>query len=237
MEQYLAQINMSEIGTLGQTKLSQAKVLVVGAGGLGCPVLQYLAAAGVGYIGLIDDDVVEEHNLARQTLFSQEHIGMSKALISAEKLGKQYPQLHFTAYPNRLEDANSLELLSSYELFIDCTDNIESRYILDKYGSQLQKPLVFSAVMGFEGMVSVFNYRKKVRFDSFFGSIKFNSAMMSCATSGVLGATCSFAASMQVSEAIKIITGIEPVLEGKVFSFNLHEHVYRVFSLNQTEAS
>jgi adenylyltransferase/sulfurtransferase len=237
VERYLAQINMPEIGPLGQTKLNQAKVLVVGAGGLGCPVLQYLAAAGVGYIGVIDNDVVQEHNLARQTLYSQEHIGKSKALMAAENLSRQYPHLQLTAHPNRLEDANALEFLSTYELIIDCTDNIETRHLLNQWCSQLQKPWIFSAVMGFEGMVSVFNYRKKIKFDHFFGSTNFNLPMMSCAANGVLGSTCSFAASMQVSEAIKIITGIEPVLEGKVFSFNLHEHVYRVFSLNQTEAS
>jgi adenylyltransferase/sulfurtransferase len=225
---------MPEIGPLGQTKLSQAKVLVVGAGGLGCPVLQYLAAAGIGNIGVIDNDVVSHDNLARQTLYDVADIGQPKVLRAAEKLSVRYPHLSITPYLARFEEQMAISLVASYDLLIDGTDNIETRCLMDKCCSELHKPWIFAAVTGFEGMVSVFNYRKKIRFNSFFGSANYNSEMLSCAASGVLGSTCSFAASMQVSETIKVIAGIEPVLEGKVFSFNLQQHVYRVFSLNQS---
>ncbi len=234
MESYLAQINMPEIGSLGQAKLSQAKVLVVGAGGLGCPVLQYLAAAGIGNIGVIDNDVVSNHNLARQTLYDERDIGQAKVLRAAEKLSVRYPHLSITPHFARLEEHLALSLVASYDLLIDCSDNIETRYLLDQCCSELQKPWIFAAVAGFEGMVSVFNYHKKIRFNSFFGAANFNSEMLSCAASGVLGSTCAFGASIQVSEAIKVIVGIEPVLEGKIFSFNLQQHVYRVLSLNQS---
>src|SRR5687768_14566789 len=159
LKRYNRHLILPEIGYAGQEKLKAAKVLVIGAGGLGCPVLQYLTAAGVGTIGIVDFDQVEESNLQRQILFSQEDIGQPKAQVAREKLSRQNPLVQLVPYVTRLTTANALDMLKDYDVVIDGSDNFATRYLVSDACVLLDKPLVFGSIFRFEGQVSVFNYR------------------------------------------------------------------------------
>ena len=150
---------MPEIGIEGQEKLKGAKVLVIGCGGLGCPVLQYLAAAGVGSLGVIDYDIVEESNLQRQILFSTEDTGKLKVSVAKEKLEKYNPFITITTFREKLEVSNALDIISQFEIVVDCSDNFSTRYMINDACVILDKPLVSGSIYKFEGQVTVFNYR------------------------------------------------------------------------------
>ena len=155
-ERYHRQIILPEFGEEGQQKLLQSKVLVVGAGGLGCPVLQYLAAAGIGTICIVDDDVVSLNNLHRQVLYSVNDIGLSKAERASCILQQLNPEIKIIAYNERLENNNALTLFDEFDIIIDGTDNFSTRYMINDACVLLKKPLVYGAISQFEGQVSVF---------------------------------------------------------------------------------
>src|SRR4029079_3224201 len=157
-ERYHRQIILPEFGEEGQQKLIFAKVLVVGAGGLGCPALQYLTAAGIGTIGIVDDDTVALNNLHRQVLYSVNDIGLSKAETAARKLTDLNPEIRIIPYDERLTTENALDLISEYDIIVDGTDNFSTRYMINDACVLLDKPLVYGAISQFEGQASVFNY-------------------------------------------------------------------------------
>ena len=156
-ERYQRQIILPEFGETGQQKLLKAKVLVIGAGGLGCPALQYLAAAGVGTIGIVDDDTVALNNLHRQVLYSVSDIGLSKAERAAEILKQLNPDITIIAFNERLTVENALEIMQSFDIIIDGTDNFSTRYMINDACVLLGKPLVYAAISQFEGQVAVFS--------------------------------------------------------------------------------
>ncbi|MBI4946559.1 MAG: molybdopterin-synthase adenylyltransferase MoeB [Bacteroidetes bacterium] len=212
---YSRHIIMPEIGIEGQEKLKQAKVLVVGAGGLGCPVLQYLTAAGVGTIGIVDDDVVDESNLQRQILFSSEDIGKSKVEVASKKLSLLNPHCQLPTANCRLSSANALEIIKDYDLIIDGSDNFPTRYLVNDACVMLNKPLVFGSIFKFEGQVSVFNYRNGPTYRCLFPEPPVDSP--NCAEIGVLGVLPGIVGTLMTNEALKIILGIGSVLSGKLF--------------------
>jgi len=159
LKQYNRQIILPELGIQGQEKLKAAKVLMIGAGGLGCPVLQYLAAAGVGHIGIVDDDVVDASNMHRQILYSVADVGNPKALTAKHKLELLNPFVIITAYQERLTAENAARLMNMYHIIIDGSDNIPTRYLVNDTCVALDKPLVFGSIFKFEGHISVFNYK------------------------------------------------------------------------------
>ena len=159
INRYSRHISLKEIGQEGQCLLKEASVLVIGAGGLGCPTLQYLAAAGVGTIGIVDSDCVEESNLQRQIIFHTEHIGKNKATVAAAQLKKLNPFININAYPKRLNSNNALTLFENYDIIIDGSDNFSTRYLVNDAAVLSNKPIVYGAVHRFEGQVSVFNYQ------------------------------------------------------------------------------
>src|ERR1035437_3341330 len=215
IKRYARHLILPEIGIEGQEKLKQAKVLVVGAGGLGCPVLQYLAAAGVGTIGMVDDDVVDETNLQRQSLFSNEDIGRKKAEVAKEKLSKLNPHIILTSDPLHLTSANALEIISHYDLVIDGSDNFPTRYLVNDACVMLNKPLVFGSIFKFEGQVSVFNYKNGPTYRCLFPEPPVDSP--NCAEIGVLGVLPGIVGTIMANEALKIILCIGEVLSGKLF--------------------
>ena len=158
-QHYNRQLILSEIGPAGQEKLKAAKVLVVGAGGLGCPVLQYLTGAGVGAIGIIDPDVVSISNLHRQILYTVDDVGNSKAQAAALKLSKANPHIKLTSYFEGLHTQNALEIIAQYDFVIDGTDNFETRYLINDACVILKKPFIYGAIYKFDGQISVFNYK------------------------------------------------------------------------------
>lgn len=222
LQRYNRHIILPEFGLKGQEKLKVAKVLVIGAGGLGCPVLQYLAAAGVGTIGIIDDDVVSESNLQRQILFSVEDLNKSKVEIAAQKLFKQNPFVTFKTFKTRVTPENALEIIKDFDLVIDGSDNFPTRYLVNDACVILNKTLVFGSIFKFEGQVSVFNYtfpngQKGPTYRCLFPEPPEAGQVPNCAEIGVLGVLPGMIGTLQANEAIKVITGIGEPLAGRLF--------------------
>ncbi|MGZ3865731.1 MAG: molybdopterin-synthase adenylyltransferase MoeB [Bacteroidia bacterium] len=220
IRRYARHLILPEIGESGQIKLKQAKVLVVGAGGLGCPVLQYLTAAGLGTIGIVDADRVDESNLQRQILLSTEDIGKYKAEVAKEKLAKQNPHIDLISYVSYLTSANVLELISQYDIVVDGSDNFATRYLVNDACVMLNKILVFGSIFKFDGQVSVFNYRNGPTYRCLYPEPPDAGEVPNCAETGVLGVLPGICGSLMANETIKIITGIGNVLSGKLLMFD-----------------
>ncbi len=233
-ERYQRQIILKGFGEAGQRKLFQSKVLVVGAGGLGCPALQYLAAAGVGNIGVVDDDVVAMSNLHRQPLYSTGDIGFSKAEKAKHSLAKLNPGIKIIAYNKRLTTQNALAIIEVYDIVIDATDNFSSRYLINDACVLLNKPLVYGAVSQFEGQVALFNFQNEkggipVNYRDLFPEPPNVGEILNCAEAGVLGVLPGIIGAMQANEAIKLITGIGKVLVNSLLTYNaLNNQVYEI---------
>lgn len=224
-ERYQRQILLPELGETGQQKLLQAKVLVIGAGGLGCPVLQYLVAAGVGTIGFVDDDIVEITNLHRQVLYDTTDIGLLKAERAVIKLNQLNPQVQLDAYCVRLTNGNALALIDGYDIVVDGTDNFTTRYVINDACVLLGKPLVYGAVSKFEGQVAVFNSKaadgsRTVNYRDLFPMPPAPGEVLNCAESGVLGIVPGIIGSLQANEVLKLITGIGEPLVNRMLTYN-----------------
>jgi adenylyltransferase/sulfurtransferase len=218
---YQRQIILPEIGLAGQQKLQQSRVLFVGAGGLACPALLYLAACGIGTIGIIDFDSIEPSNLHRQILYGQNDIGKLKAIVAKDKLQTLHPNCHVNAYTSMLQNSNALTICQEYNLIIDASDNIETRYIIETACLQLKLPWVFAAIHKFEAQISVFNYgNTKTQYTDIFPKNIDNQAVLNCAETGVLGVLPGIVGSLQANEALKIILQLGNVLSGTLLCFN-----------------
>lgn len=224
-ERYHRQLILKEFGEEAQQKLSGASILVVGAGGLGCPALQYLAGAGVGTIGIADDDAVSISNLHRQTLFTMEDIGIGKALVAYERLRILNPDITIVPYNERLNTGNAWDIVSKYDLVIDGSDNFATRYLVNDVCVLLNKPLVYGAVSQYEGQVAVFNVEQDENFSAnyrdLFPAPPQEDEVLNCAEAGVLGVLPGIVGTMQASEAIKLVTGIGSPLINRVLIFNI----------------
>jgi len=220
MSRYSRHIVLSEVGQLGQSLLSNAKVLVVGAGGLGCPVLQYLAAAGIGTLGVIDFDVVELSNLQRQILFGTSTIGMNKALAAKNRLEDLNPTIQINAYPEKLTAKNVLVLFDNYDIIVDGSDNFTTRYLVNDASIITHKSVVFGAIYKFEGQVSVFNYQNGPSYRCLFPEPPREGSVANCSEVGVLGVLTGIIGSMQANEVIKMILGFDHVLSGKLLCYS-----------------
>lgn len=213
---YSRQTILPEIGMEGQLKLKAARVLVIGAGGLGCPVLQYLAASGVGTIGIVDYDKVEESNLQRQILYTSGDVGKYKAEIAKEKATSQNPFIHIDAYVIRVTKENVLQLIEPYDIIVDGSDNFSTRYLVNDACVIMHKPLVFGSIFKFEGQVSVFNYKNGPTYRCIFPERPDADAALNCATIGVVASLPGIVGTYQANETIKMITGAGEVLSGKL---------------------
>ncbi|MCF0070680.1 HesA/MoeB/ThiF family protein [Dyadobacter sp. CY261] len=233
-KRYARQIIMPEMGLAGQERLAAGKVAVVGAGGLGCPVLQYLVAAGVGEIGIIDDDIVDLTNLHRQILYSADDIGKNKAITAVEKLSLLNPFVRLTAYPDRLNAENAADLLGAYDLVIDGSDNFETRYLVNDFCVELGKPFVFGSILRFEGQVSVFNYNEGPTYRCLFPDAEEGD---NCAEAGVMGVLPGIIGTYMANEAIKIIAGIGEPLSGKLLVINTLSNNHTIFQFSRSEAA
>lgn len=233
-ERYQRQILLKGFGLEGQHKLLQAKVLVVGAGGLGCPALQYLAAAGVGTIGIVDEDIVSITNLHRQILYTVDDIGLPKAFIAKERLAKLNPEIIIINYNERLTTSNALKIINDYDIVIDATDNFSTRYLINDACVLLNKPIVYGAVSQFEGQVAILNYHSTISIASanyrdLFPKPPIDGEVLNCAEAGVLGVLPGIIGSIQASETIKLITGIGKPLVNTVLTYNsLTNQIYEI---------
>lgn len=235
MERYNRHIILSEVGPKGQQKLSKAKVLIVGAGGLGCPILQYLAAAGIGTLGVIDFDTVETSNLQRQILFGSSSLGQNKAKAAKEKLADLNPTISVNAYPLKLTYQNALELFEGYDIIVDGSDNFETRYLINDACILMNKPLVFGAIHKFQGQVSVFNYKKGPTYRCAFPVAPKKDTIPNCSQTGVLGVLPGIIGSMQANEVLKIILGLGQVLSGKLLCYDALSTQTTTFTVKKKE--
>lgn len=229
---YNRQIILPELGQEGQYKLKTAKVLVVGAGGLGCPALQYLSAAGVGTIGIIDDDIVDISNLHRQIMYNEGDIGKQKVFCIKEKLTQANPHVEISSYPERLTVENALEIIEQYDIVLDGSDNFATRYLINDACVILNKPFVYGGIFQFEGQVSVFNYNNGPTYRCLFPEPPAEGTMPSCSEAGVIGVLPGIVGSFQASEVIKLITGIGDLLAGYFFILDLRTNSSGTIKLN-----
>jgi sulfur-carrier protein adenylyltransferase/sulfurtransferase len=226
---YQKHLLLPQIGEEGQLKLKNAKVLVVGAGGLGCPVLLYLVAAGVGKIGILDADLVDLTNLQRQVLYKVEDIGNPKATTAAHHLAKLNDTIEYEAVKQNLRTENAEVFIKNYDIIVDCTDNFTARYLINDYCVKLNKPFVYGAIHQFEGQVSVFNFKDKEgnlgpTYRCLFPEQPSELEIPNCATIGVLGILPGMLGMYQANEVVKMITGIGTVLSGQLLMIDLLEN-------------
>ena len=220
INRYNRQIQLREIGIEGQERLKKARVLVIGAGGLGCPALQYLAAAGVGTLGIVDFDTVEESNLQRQILFNSQLVGVNKAIAAKEQLEKLNPFIELIAYPKKLDHQNAVALFMEYDLIVDGTDNFATRYLVNDASLLANKPYVYGAIYRFEGQVTVFNYKNGPTYRCLFPNPPKSQSIPNCNEMGVLGVLPGIIGAYQANEALKIILDIGEPLSGKLMLIN-----------------
>ncbi len=226
---YQRQLQLHDFGATGQNRLQRSKVLVVGAGGLGIPVLQYLNAMGVGTLGIVDGDTVSKSNLHRQVLYNEEDIGQFKVAIAAAKLQKQNHTTQLNSYPEFLTVANALEIIKGYDLVVDASDNFPTRYLVNDACIILKKPFIYGGLHGYEGQVSVFNFKDGPTYRCLFPDMPMEGTYASCNTNGVLGVLPGIIGNLQGLEAVKICTGIGNVLSGKLLLYNgLDQTIFKV---------
>ena len=239
LDRYSRHLLLPSFGAEGQLKLKSARVLVIGAGGLGSSVLQYLAAAGVGNIGIVDFDEVRSSNLQRQVLFSEHDLGSAKAYAAVGKLQALNSNIEVTPYHFRITSDNILELLALYDVVVDATDNFPVRYLINDACVLTGKPNVYGSISRYEGQVSVFNYTdgasaRGPNYRDLFPTPPAEGMIEDCGEGGVLGALAGVIGSLQAIEVIKVITGIGEVLAGRLLTADLLHHRYMTFDFDCT---
>lgn len=220
---YQRHLTLPGFGEAAQLRLKSARVLMIGAGGLGCPVLQYLAAAGVGTLGIVDDDVVSGSNLQRQILFTDADVGQPKAVAAAARLKAMNPMVNCEVHAKRLTVDNALDLVGAYDLVIDGSDNFATRYLVNDACVLAGKPLVYGALYTFQGQASVFNYKGGPTYRCLFPEPPDPKDAPNCAEIGVLGVLPGLIGVIQATEAIKVLCGIGQPLSGRLMLFDALE--------------
>jgi len=232
---YSRHLSLDKVGLSGQEKLKAAKVLIVGAGGLGCPVLQYLTAAGVGTIGVVDFDTIDETNLQRQILFTIDDVGKNKAEVAVKRLKQLNSYVNFNVYPEKLTTSNAIQLFSSYDIIVDGTDNFSTRYLINDACVITSKPLVYGAIYKFEGQVTVFNYKNGPSYRCLFPEAPKAGSVPNCSDVGVIGVLPGLIGTQQANEALKMILEIGEVLSGKLLTYNSLDNLFLTLNINRSE--
>lgn len=233
MKRYERQIALPEIGISGQQKLAEAKVLIIGIGGLGCPVLQNLVGAGVGTIGLVDGDAVEETNLHRQFLYNMSDCSRNKVEVAAEVVLKQNPEVSIIQHSEYFSKENCLEIVSDYQIIVDCSDNIPTRYLINDVAVAKGIPMVYASIHKFEGQLSVFNYKNGPTYRCLFPEDERLEAIPNCNDSGVLGVLPNVLGAMQANEVLKIILEIGDVLSSELMLYNSLDNSFQIIKIQK----
>jgi molybdopterin/thiamine biosynthesis adenylyltransferase len=238
---YSRHLSLKEFGVESQLKLKRAKVLVVGAGGLGCPALLYLTAAGVGKIGVMDFDTVALHNLQRQVLFSEDDVGNPKAKAAVEHLRKRNSTISFECIDEKLTSVSALKIFPRYDIILDCTDNFPARYSTNDACVILDKPFVYGSLFRFEGHLTLFNARDQhsnhgPTYRCLFPHPPAEGTMPNCEEAGIIGFLPGIIGTMQAAEAIKWIAGIGDSLSGRLLSVNSLDMSFSIFEIERQES-
>ncbi|CAN5175748.1 HesA/MoeB/ThiF family protein [soil metagenome] len=220
---YSRQIMMPDIGLAGQQRLKNAKVLVIGAGGLGCPLLQYLTASGVGEIGVIDFDIIEAHNLHRQILYAADDVGKLKATTASQKLSLLNSNTSFIVFDEILNEENAEKIIDQFDIIADGSDNFLTRYLVNDVCVKMNKPLVYGSILKFEGQLAVFNYQGSKNLRDIFAEAPDPADVPSCSETGVMGVVPGIIGTMMCDMVQKIIMKKEvPVNTLLVLDFNTY---------------
>lgn len=228
-EYYNRQLILNNFGEVAQLKLKQARVLVIGAGGLGCPVLQYLCAVGVGFIGIVDADVVSISNLHRQILYGIDDVGKPKVELAKSKLNQLNPNVEIQIFKENINVKNAIAIIQKYDIICDCTDNFSARYLINDACVILNKPFVSAAILRFEGQLSVFNYKTKINYRDVFPQPPTD--IPNCAEAGVIGVLCGIVGSMQANEVVKMIANVGETLEGRFLCYSALSNTIQTFKI------
>lgn len=208
---YSRPMNLPEIGVEGQLKIKNAKVLVLGAGGLGSPILTYLATSGIGYLGVVDFDRIEIHNLHRQILFTENDLGQLKVDIAAKRIAQLNPHLSFQTYNEKLTADNIACLFENYDYIVDGTDNFTTRYLVNDFCVELNKSLIYGSILGFQGQLAVFNHQKSKDLRALFPEAPDTKDVPNCSLQGVLGTFPGIIGTMMAQETLKVIVDLNPL--------------------------
>jgi sulfur-carrier protein adenylyltransferase/sulfurtransferase len=235
-EKYSRQISVPGFGIQGQEKLKNSSVLVIGAGGLGCPALLYLASCGVGSITIADHDTIALSNLPRQILFGHNDIGKSKAIVAGEKLKLLHPESNVTAIAEQITSENADTLIANHDVILDCTDNFETRYLINDACLKADKVLVSASLYRFQAQVYVINFllpdgKRSADYRTLFPNANLSDAQVDCNAAGVIGSLAGMAGTIQATEAIKIISGSGDVLANKILFINAEDWSVRTFTV------
>ena len=239
-ERYQRQLILDGFGPSAQAKLASAKVLVIGAGGLGCPILQYLAAAGVGTIGIADNDIVSATNLNRQVLYTENDLGQPKVFVAEQKLGAQNSGIKIISFKERWNTQLSVDHFPDFDIIVDATDNFASRYLINDACVLLNKPLVFGAVSKYEGQVALLNVgnqEERINYRDLFPEPPRNNEVQSCSEAGVIGFVPGIIGTIQAAETVKLITGIGRPLIHQLLLYNALRQETHTISLSKNPAS
>ena len=212
---YNKQMMLPEIGDSGQEKLKKAKVLMIGAGGLGCPILQYISTAGVGTIGIIDFDTIEIHNLHRQILYTDIQVGQAKAVVAKSVVKKLNPLLNIIAFEAKLTLENAVQIIQDFDIVVDGSDNFATRYLVNDSCVSLKKTLVYGSILGFEGQMAVFNHKGSKNLRDLFPEPPNPGDVPDCSMNGVLGTLPGIIGTMMAHETLKLIVGL-PTLKNEL---------------------
>lgn len=216
---YNRQMMLPEIGETGQEKLKNAKVLVIGAGGLGCPILQYLATAGVGTIGIVDFDKIELHNLHRQILYAEEQIDLPKAITAKSVLEKLNPSINCIAFEEKLTMENAETIMQDFDVIVDGCDNFATRYLVNDTCVKLGKSLVYGSILRFEGQAAVFNHNGNKNLRDLFPEPPNPEDVPNCSLNGVMGTLPGIIGNIMAHETLKLVIGL-PTLENELIIFD-----------------
>lgn len=230
---YNRQLILPEVGESGQEKLKQAKVLLIGLGGLGAAVLPYLAAAGIGELGLIDDDVIEVSNLQRQVIYKTASVGNSKVSAAKKMALELNPNLKIEAFFEKITAKNAISLFEQYDIIVDGTDNLNTKYLINDACCVANKPFVYGSVYRFEGQVSVFNYQEGPTYRCLFSEE--TAAVRNCNEAGVMGISVGIIGMFQANEVLKIVLGIGEVLSGKLLVYNMLNNEQQKFEFSKND--
>ena len=233
VRRYSRHLIIPDVGMTGQKRLKNARVLVIGAGGLGSPALMYLAAAGVGTIGIVEFDEVDESNLQRQIIHGQSDVGRPKAVSAKESVAQINPYVDVVVHDERLDNSNVLRIFADYDLIVDGTDNFATRYLVNDAAVLLRKPYVWGSIFRFDGQASVFWAEHGPCYRCLYPQPPPPGMVPSCAEGGVLGVLCASIGSIQVTEAIKLLTGIGTPLLGRVMIYDALDMEYRTLRVRK----
>ncbi|RYG06309.1 MAG: molybdenum cofactor biosynthesis protein MoeB [Chitinophagaceae bacterium] len=228
---YSRHISLKNFGAVAQDKLLSASILVIGAGGLSSPALLYLAAAGVGTIGIIDNDTIDLSNLQRQILYNTNDVGGHKATTAEQKLNNINPEINIISYQERLTSINAIKIIGNYDLVLDGSDNFPTRYLVNDACALMNKPFIYGSVFRYEGEVAVFNYNDGPDYRDLVPSPPPPGSVPDCSEAGVLGVVTGIIGTMQALEAIKLITGVGDILSGKILHYNALTATSQIYTL------